>query len=341
MEHVAIDLGGRESQVCVRAADGTILDERLWPTGKLSGYLRKRPVSRVVVETSAEAFAVADSASEQGHEVRVVPATLVRSLGVGARGIKTDRRDAQVLSEVSCRIDLPSVHVPSEESRSRKSMCGAREALVDTRTKLINTVRGWLRTQLLKIPSGRSETFPKRIRDKLVSEPDGSPEFIERLLVVLEKLNEQIGEADKELEQLAQEDDLCQRLMTTPGVGAVTAVRYSAALDEVGRFAGAHAVESYLGLTPGENSSSTRKRRTGITKAGPPKVRWALVQACWAMRRCRPDDPMVQWAEQVEQRRGKRIAIVAMARKLAGILYAMWRDGTDYDPHHEANKNKT
>ena len=80
----------------------------------LETFFRRQLHSRVVLETCAEAFHVADLALSHAHEVRVVPATLVRSLGVGARGIKTDRRDAQVLSEVSCRIDLPSVHVPSD-----------------------------------------------------------------------------------------------------------------------------------------------------------------------------------------------------------------------------------
>ena len=338
MEHVAIDLGGMESQVCVRSADGTILEELKWPTTRLSSYLKRRPASRVVVETSAEAFAVADGALELGHEVRVVPATLVRSLGVGARGIKTDRRDAQVLSEVSCRIDLPSVHVPREISRSRKAMCGMREGLIECRTKLINCVRGWLRTKLLKIPSGRSETFPERIRSKLKSNPEGMPEHVERLLLVLDKLNEQIKAADDELLQLAKEDETCKRLMSVPGVGPVTALRFTAALDDIGRFATAHAVQSYLGLTPGENSSSLRKQRTGITKAGSPRVRWTLVQACWSMRRTRPQDPIVLWAQQVEQRRGKWVAIIAMARKLAGILYAMWRDGAEYNPKHQERK---
>src|SRR5690349_23841661 len=101
--------------------------------------------SRVVMETSSEAFRLADAAKLAGHDVRVVPATLVKTLGVGARGVKTDRRDAQILSEVSCRIELPSVHVPSALARELKSMCGTREALVETRTKLINNVRGWVR----------------------------------------------------------------------------------------------------------------------------------------------------------------------------------------------------
>src|SRR5437764_8054442 len=107
MEHIAIDLGGRESQVCVRSADGTVVLERRVPTGQLGTWLERRSPSRVVVETCAEAFGVADRARQVGHQVRVVPATLVRTLGVGARGVKTDERDARVLSEVSTRIDLP------------------------------------------------------------------------------------------------------------------------------------------------------------------------------------------------------------------------------------------
>ena len=104
MQHVAIDLGGRESQLCVRNSDGQILQEQRVATRSLEVFLKRQPHSRVVLETCAEAFHVAELALKHQHEVRVVPATLVRSLGVGARRIKTDRRDAQVLSEVSCRI---------------------------------------------------------------------------------------------------------------------------------------------------------------------------------------------------------------------------------------------
>ena len=117
MEHLAIDLGGRDSQICVRSATGEILDERRWPTARLDRYLAERPPSRVIVETCSEAFWVADQARAAGHEVRVVSATRVRALGVGARRLKTDQRDARTLSEVSCRIDLASVHVPRHEAQ--------------------------------------------------------------------------------------------------------------------------------------------------------------------------------------------------------------------------------
>lgn len=337
MEHVAIDLGGRQSQVCIRNEAGEIVLERKQGTASLHRLLAKRPASRVILETSAEAFRVADQALAAGHEVRVVPATLVRSLGVGARGIKTDERDARVLSEVSCRIDLPSVHVPSELSRQLKSICGSRDALVATRTKLINNVRGWLRTQLFRVRSGGASTFTARVRADVIAQRDAVPEHIERELEVLDMLNEQIAAADRQVRRLAKEHPICQRLMTVPGVGPLTAIRFVAALDEHERFHSAHAVESYFGLTPGERSSSEQQRRTSITKAGSRHVRWVLIQAAWCALRTRPHDAMVRWAVKVAARRGRFVAVVALARKLAGVLYAMWRDGTTYAPSRGAS----
>jgi len=326
VRHVAIDLGGRESQVCIRQADGTILEETRCPTKKLPQLVASWEPGRVVLETSAEAFRIADAAAAAGHEVRVVPATLVKSLGVGSRGVKNDQKDARVLSEVSCRIDLPSVHVPSQTSRELKSLCGTREILIETRTKLINSVRGWMRTQLLRIRSGATSTFPDRVRALETALPD----HIERQLQVIDAVNLQIRAADRQVQQIAREHPICQRLMTVPGVGPMTAVRFVAAIDDVTRFATAHAVQSYLGLTPGERSSSERQQRTGITKAGPTALRRTLVQAAWAITWMHATDPMAIWANRIAERRGRFVAVVALARKLAGILFAIWRDGTTY-----------
>lgn len=146
----------------------------------------------------------------------------------------------------------------------------------------------------------------------------------------------EIKAADQQLVKLAGEHPVCRKLMTVPGVGPVTAVRYVAALDDVTRFPNAHAVQSYLGLTPGESSSSERKQHTGITKAGAMEVRRTLIQAAWVAFRKAPKEPMVGWAAQIAARRGVFVAIVALARKLAGILFAMWRDGTTYRPSKSA-----
>ena len=334
MEHIAIDLGGRESQVCIRATDGTVVMERRLVTARIPAFLQGRPASRVIVETCAEAFAVADAALASGHETRVVAATLVRSLGVGSRGVKTDQRDARILSEVSTRIDLPSVHIPSHLSRERKSICVMRDALVSSRTKLINTVRGWMRASARRPTTGKVETFVTRMR--LALKDFEVPSFLERQLKQIDSLNASILEADLELEALAKADPTCRRLITVPGVGPVTAIRFCAAVDQVERFPSSAQLQAYLGLTPGENSSSDRKQRTGITKAGPARLRAMLVQAAWAARRSRGKHPMLEWVLEVEKRRGKRVAIVALARKLGAILFAIWRDGTFYDPTHRA-----
>jgi transposase len=214
-----------------------------------------------------------------------------------------------------------------------------RDELIASRTALINCVRGWARTQLIKIVSGVVTTFPKRMRDAAIKQPEGLPSYAERLLQMIEKLTEQIVAADAELEQLADEDALCQRLRTVPGVGPVTSIRFAAALDNCSRFASAHAVQGYLGLTPGENSSSQRQQRTGITKAGPAAVRRVLVQAAWNFRRTRPHDPISLWASEIEKRRGRFVATVAVARKLAGVLYALWRDGSNYEPNHQSKRH--
>jgi transposase len=329
MHHVAVDLGSKQSQFCIRSSDGTILQENRIATRSLPEFFgRLEPSSRIILETCAEAFAVADAARAQGHDVRVVPSSLAPSLGVGLHGVKTDRRDAQNLSMTSCRVELRGVHIPSVPVREWRAMLRQRETLVQSRTELINSVRGWARQQVVKIPGGKSATFPARARKKFLESPCGVPEYIERTLKQIESANELVKEADAEVRKLVTFDETCGRLMTVPGVGPVTALRFRAAIDEVKRFPSAAAVGSYLGLTPGEDSSSDRVRRTGLTKAGPSAVRRTLGQAAWTAMRTATDTPMVKWATAIAARRGRKIAVMALARKMSGVLFAIWRDGT-------------
>jgi transposase len=326
VEHLAIDWGGWESQICVRAPDERIVESRRVRTAQLGEYLARRPPSRVIIETCAQAFSIADQARALGHDVRVVPSTLAPALGVGARRTKTDRRDAEALSSASCRIDLPSVHIPSHESRALKAQCQSRDLLLGARTMFINRVRAWLRSDGRTVRATPA-TFAARVR--MVGE---LPPHIESIVLMIEALNVQLRHADQTFKQLAQSDDLCRRLMTVPGIGPITAVRFKATLDDFSRFPNAHAVESYLGLVPGEHSSSDSQHRLGITKAGSVSLRACLIQAAWAARRSRSPSLMVSWSLEVEKRRGKHVAVVALARKLTGILFALWRDGTEYDP---------
>ena len=340
MLHIGIDLGSRESQLCARSADGRLLWEERVKTTEIGTLLGKEKPCRVILESCSEAFCIADTLKAQGHDVRIVPATMVRALGVGLRGIKTDRRDAQRLSEASSRVELPSVHIRSLRTREWKAQLGMRQALVETRTQLINCVRGWLRTNLVTVRSGASETFCARIRETMAKRDDGTPAHVDLVLQVLDEINKRIREADVLLAQAADSDPICKLLQTVPGVGVLTAMYFVWAVDKIERFANAHALQSYLGITPGENSTGSRRQVTSITKAGPPQVRRMLTQACWVMLMHRPDDSLVKWAKRVAARRGKKVAVVAMSRKLAGILYAMWRDGTPYHPKMSAPTKK-
>jgi len=274
---------------------------------------------------------VGDVAVEVGHDLRLVPATLARTLGVGARRVKTDIRDAQALSHASCLVELPSIHLRTERSRQRLHQLGARASMVTARTQLVNSARGWLRTQLLQVRS-TPKCFPSNVRKALSQKGIELPAFLEQLLNSIQGLNEQIRAAETVIEDEAKNDAECQRLMTVPGIGPITSLCFVSVVDTVGRFPNAHSLESYFGLTPGEKSSSDRVQRIGITKAGPSMMRHYLTQASLSLRRLYPNEPISCWAEEIAERRGKQVATIATARKLAGILFAMLRDKTNYEP---------
>ena len=330
MNHVAIDLGSKHSQVCVREADGTIVLEKKHPTPALAALMSSWGPSRVILETSSEAFRIADAAKSAGHEVRVVPSTLARQLGVGMRRMKTDQRDARTLSEASCRILLPTVHVPEQETRELRSLLRSREVLVEGRTKLINHVKGWLRAQLWRLARGTPATVPARVRECAATKEATVPPHIEQMLRLIEHYTTELTQANRVVCEKAKSSEICRRLMTIPGVGPVTAVTFVATVEDHSRFPQAYRLQSYLGLTPGESSSGEKQQRTGITKAGSTAMRRLLIQAAWSAIRHRPSDPMVRWAAQIANRRGRFIAVVALARKLAGIMFALWRDNSTY-----------
>ncbi len=339
MNHVAVDLGSKQSHICIRKPDGTIVKSVRVKNTSLPEFFEHLERSQIVVEACSEAFTVARWAQKHAHSVTVVPSTLAPALGVGTRGVKTDKRDAENLSMASCRMaKLPSVHIPSIVAQQLRQQLAARALLVQTRTMVTNHFRGYLRQELLAVKSGDTETVAARVREVLLATPTGMPEHLEQLAKTHESLCEQIQAADDELSTVVKADAVCRRLMTVPGVGPVTAAAFRSAIDEAERFKGAHFVQSYLGLTPKEHSSGETERRGGISKTGPAMLRAALVQAAWSAWRTAPNDPMVLWAKGLAVRRPKQVAIVALARKLAGILFALWRDESEYSSQHSSQQ---
>jgi transposase len=151
---------------------------------------------------------------------------------------------------------------------------------------------------------------------------------------VIDILDDELATADAQFEELVETDPMVKRLTTLPGIGPITASAFVAALDTVSRFERAGQVTSYLGLVPQEYSSGEKQRRGRIVRSAHPHLQSLLVQAAWRMWRV--EDPRTEhlrtWAHAVARRRGKKVATVALARRLARTLFAMWRDQADYQP---------
>lgn len=161
--------------------------------------------------------------------------------------------------------------------------------------------------------------------------------LIEPLLEAIELLHRKIAEVETRLENLAKTEPVIGLLTTVPGVGFVIACAFVSVIDDAGRFRNGHQVSAYLGLVPREDTSggSDKQRLGHITKQGNTYLRWLLVQAAWSLLRSQrtKNNSLSEWGHHVAKRRGTRIATVALARRLCGVLWAMWRDGTEYKPH--------
>jgi transposase len=205
-----------------------------------------------------------------------------------------------------------------------------REALVRTRTRYISLAKALVRRDGLRVAGSESEKVAKRIAE--LDLPDTLAAELLPLFQVLAPINQQIELADKRIAALTKNDPEVALLTTVPSIGPITASAVVATVDDIKRFDSAHQFEAFLGLVPGERSSGEKRRVGRITKAGNSRVRYLLVEAAWRIMRSKDEETRALrcWALLIAARRGKRIAAVALARRLAGILYAMWRDRAPY-----------
>jgi transposase len=327
--YVGLDIGKRtefcevrQGRVTTRATVSSEeqLEELLEPsTGR----------ARVVLEACREAWYLYDLLTGWGHEVWVVDTTRVRQLGIGQHKRKNDRIDAEVLARASESGHVPRAHVLSHASQRLRMELGVRRALVETRAHYVTSIRSMLRSEGLTVASCTTADFLRKLR--ATSLPAAVDEVIKPLVVALEVVSPQIEKCDRQLEQHCSGIPVMELLSSRPGVGKVVAAAYISVIDNPGRFRKAHQVEAYLGLVPSESTSG--KRKVGaITKQGNAYLRGVLVQAAWSVLRGRRSDPLKSWGQAIAKKRGKKVAAVAVARRLAGILWAMWRDNTRYDP---------
>lgn len=329
MEYGAIDLHARHTLIRIVTAEGTsVLDRRIATTpDELRAVFGGRPRARILIESGTESEWVAQAIEGCGHEVIVASPNYALMYGHRDPQIKTDRRDVVALAE-ACRHGIYTrAHRVSAEQRARRRALRVRSHLVRVRTQAINQVRAQLRQEGYRLRTCSSGMVTTRYAELCL--PPALHAVLAPLVLLIETVTAQIRTCETDLRAVAATDPVVTLLRTAPGVGVITALTYRAVLDEVTRFPAARGVPAYLGLVPREDSSGTRQRKGGITRAGSSELRVLLVQASWVIWRQR-GGPLRAWVHRLAARRGKRIAAVALARRLSRILYAMWRDGRPY-----------
>jgi transposase len=316
----------------IKADDGSITDRRIATSReRFTAVFGARPPARILLEASTESEWVARHLESLGHEVIVADPNYAPMYANRSRRTKTDKRDARTLMDACETGAWRPAYRLSEARRHVRAELAVRDALVRTRTRYIALAKALVRRDGLRVPTSASAWVPTRI-----AELDLSPTLtaeLAPLFAVFAPLNAQIAFADARIAAFVREDPIALRLTTAPGVGPVTASAFVATIDDISRFRTAHELEAYLGVIPSERSSGEKRQFGHVTKAGNGRMRWLLVEAAWQILRAKSAEtaPLRVWTLQIAQRRGKRIAVVALARRLAGILYAMWRDDVAYD----------
>jgi transposase len=318
MDTIGIDLHQRESQLCTITEDGELLETRIATTReRFLAILGSRPPARILVEASTESEWVAGHLEALGHAVIVADPGFASMYAARTRKVKTDKRDARALCEALRVGAYREMHRVTDARRHLRAQLAVREALVRTRTRFIAVIKAAVRREGLRMASGEAvHTITKLAALPL---PPHVREELAPLVALWAPLSAQLATIEADLTALAAADPVVTQLRSMPSIGPITALAYVAALDDVTRFSDAHQVQGYLGLVPSEYSSGDRRVRGRITKRGDVRLRWLLVEAGWRVLRA-PNAELQglrTWGLQVAARRGKRIAAVALARRIA------------------------
>lgn len=343
---VGFDLGKRKSQLCVENSDGAVLAELRIDTKPeaLVAAVSAYPKARVIIEASTSAEWVARVLEEAGCDVVVADPRFSLMYAQSNKKVKNDRRDARALADALRLGAFRRAHRRTTEARQLHAELLVRERLVKIRTQLINLVRAMCEREGVIVPACRGEEFAAVMEDVVVVEWLGAA--ILPAVTQIESLTQQLAQCDKAFVKRAKEHPVARNLQTVRGVGPLTSLAFVAVIDDPTRFQTARQVTAYLGLVPGENNSGDSKRPPGaITKTGDPMLRHYLVEAAYSMtNKLAPVSPLKSWSEKLlstsrgasKKRVSKKRAAVAVARRLARILWAMWRDDKPFDASRTA-----
>ena len=334
MEHyVGIDVSLEFSSVCVVDAAGKLVREakvRSEPEA-LVGFLAGLGVmvARVGLEAGPLSQWLHARLTAAGHEAVLLETRHVKS-ALSAMVVKTDRRDARGIAQLLRMGWYRPVHSKSLVAQEIRALLGGRKMLLGKLLDLELSIRGILRGFGLKLGETTKSRFAGRVRE-LAAGQAMLEAVVEPMLRAREALRTEAAALHRRMLAVVREHEVCRRLMTVPGVGAVVALTFVAAVDDPTRFRRSKDVGAHFGLTPKRCQSGETDVVGGITRVGDASARVALHEAAnVSLTRGTRFSSLKRWAMEVAKRRGARRAKVALARKLGTVLHRLWVDGTEF-----------
>jgi len=333
--YAGLDVSDKTTHVCVVGDDGKVLWRGVCPTDPmaLATTLSKhcRGVVRVVLETGSLSSFLYHGLIERGVPVICICARHAKGV-LSARVNKSDVHDAEGLAQMARTGWFKVVHIKDSATHLDRAQLKVREQLTKTQRAMANQLRG-----LLKLFGQRmgKVTTPGKRTERLEALFDERPELrpiLTPLIEGLAALEVQIRASSRAIKVRAAADPVCARLMTTPGVGPITALSFKSSIEDPARFARGEDVGAYAGLAPRRSQSGERDVKGRISKAGDPMLRSALYEAANNLLcRVKRPSPLQTWGKTLVATKGAKRARVAVARKLAVLLHKLWRTETTFE----------
>ena len=334
MEHFAgLDVSVNETSICIMDGTGRVVREvkvasepdALLAVLNSGAYHFKR----IGLEAGPLSQWLYSALGEANLPVVCVETRQMRAV-LKAQINKTDRNDARGIAQMMRAGLYRPVHVKTLRSQKLRMLLMHRKLLQSKAIAIENDLRGTLRNFGLKVGVVGTVKFEARIKELVKNLPDLAV-LVEPLLIVRRVLREQIAVLHRRVLTIVRDDEVCQRLMTVPGVGAVVALTYRATVDVPARFRNSRAVGAVLGLTPCKYQSGESDYTGGISRCGDEMMRVMLYEAAQVLLvRSTKWSWLKAWAMQIARRRGMKKAIVALARRLAVVMHRIWIDGTEF-----------
>lgn len=332
---VAVDLAKSVFEVAVSREPGRV-DRRLrLPRAKFLNFFAQLPAAVVLMEACGSAHFWGRQLQKLGHTPLLLPPQHVRPYVVRN---KTDRTDAKGILEAHRNEDIRAVPVKNLAQHALVGLHRLRSAWLADRTARINTLRGLLRELGITIPMGAEHVVPHvrlHIADADAEIPDSLRPMLAEACAEIREFERRIDDVERQLEAVAIQTPVIARLRSIPGVGLITATALFAFVGDVYRFPSARHFSSYLGLTPRERSSGGRRRLGRISKRGDVYLRTLLIHGARSVvlgaQRMKEPDRLRAWALRLRARRGHNPAAVAMANKMARMIWALWRSGRSFE----------